>query len=63
MLVKELIDILQEMPQEKPIVCQVVGQESGAWQMGFELNNINDSWMVQLKVEHPALKNLPMNWE
>ena len=61
----KLIKQLQLLPQDKSIVCQVVGQESGAWNMGFEFNDIPDSWMIQLRVEHPRLEKLSMNegWE
>jgi len=63
MIVKDLIKLLETLPQEKSITCQVVGQESGVWMMGFEFTDIKDSWMVNLKVDHPRLKKLPMDWD
>ena len=51
-----------EEPQDKSILCQVVGQDSGAWNMNFELNDIKDSWMVLLRVDHHNLNALPMDW-
>ena len=62
MKVSELIEQLQVLPQDKSVLCQVVGQDSGVWNMEFELNNIKDSWMVHLKVEHRKLNTLPMDW-
>jgi len=66
MIVSELITHLLTLPQCKSIVCQVVGQDkSGAWNMGFEFSDVPSSWMVQLKVEHPALITLSdtTGWE
>ena len=63
MIVKDLISELEKLPQDKSIVCQVVGKESGAWNMEFELNDIPDSWMIQLKVSHRQLLNLNMDWD
>ena len=61
MKVSELIEKLKELPQDKSVVCQVVGQESGAWNMQFEVNNITTSdWMCCIRVSHPDLIDLPM---
>ena len=60
MRVKELIEQLQKLPQDKPIMCQVVAQEApGAWNMHFDVQDIESSWMVQLRVWHPDIKALP----
>ena len=62
MKVSELIEKLKTLPQERSVVCQVVGQEEGAWNMDFEFSNIEHSdWMVGLKISHPRLKALPMD--
>lgn len=62
MLVKELIEHLKTLPQDRSIHCQVVGQKTGAWAMEFCFNNITHSdWMVQLKISHPNLLNLPVD--
>jgi len=66
MIVSELIAQLLTLPQGKSIVCQIVSQDKvGAWNMGFEFSDVPSSWMVQLKVEHPALITLPdtTGWE
>ncbi len=60
MKVQELIEKLQQLPQDKSIVCQVVPFDPpGAWNMWFDVFDIQDSWMVQLRVWHPDLKKLP----
>ena len=60
MKVKELIEKLKKLPQEKEILCRVVGQESGAWRMlyTFEVIPGSDSFLA-LYVSHPELKKLP----
>ena len=61
MKVKELIAALEDLPQDRSIICQVVGQDSGAWNMEFSVNNIESSdWAVHLRVSHPDLIDLPM---
>lgn len=61
MTVKQLIEKLKTLPQECSVMCQVVGQETGAWNMNFDVLNVQQSdWMVQLRVSHPTLKKLPM---
>lgn len=63
MKVSELIEKLQELPQDRSVLCQVVGQESGAWNMEFDVLNVEQSdWMVRLRVYHPNLKDLDMEW-
>lgn len=60
--VKDLIKELEKLPQDRSVLCQVVGTEDGAWNMQFEFKNVEHSdWTVQLKVSHPGLKKLPMD--
>ena len=61
MIASELIEQLKTLPQDKEIMCQVVGGHSGAWNMQFRFVDIEHSSMVQLKVEHSDLKDLPMD--
>ena len=64
MIIKDLIKHLESLPQDRTVLCQVVGQETGAWNMYFEFNVIEASdWIVQLKVFHPTLVKLPMDNE
>lgn len=63
MNVEQLIEKLRELPQDKDIVCQVVGQKSGAWNMQFDFHDIETSWMVTLRVSHPDLNDLDMDWD
>lgn len=63
MNVSQLIEELQKLPQDKDIVCQVVGQKTGAWSMNFEFIDVKKSWMIQLRVDHPTLENLSMDWD
>jgi hypothetical protein len=57
MNVQELIEQLQKLPQEKTVICQVVGQDYGTWSMWFEFNDVNR--LVQLRIFHPLLMDLP----
>jgi len=58
----EAIKILEELPENKSIACQVVGQNSGAWSMEFEFIDVKHSdWMIQLRITHPNLIDLPMD--
>jgi len=61
MKVSQLMERLQELPQERTVMCQLVAEdEPGAWNMFFEFENVDSSdWLVQLRVYHPELKRLP----
>lgn len=60
MIVSELIKELEQLPQDKSVLCQVVGVDGPeAWNMSFKVSDIETSWMVQFKVFHPNLKHLP----
>ena len=59
MNVYELITELKKCKPEKTVLCQVTDQSGKAWNMHFEINDIVDSWMVQLRVFHPELEELP----
>lgn len=61
MKVSDLVERLQNLPQGKEVLCQVVGQSSGAWNMSFDFHDVPSSWMVQLSVSHPELMDLPMH--
>lgn len=62
MLVSELIKKLETLPQDRSVYCQVVGKDTGAWAMEFDIKTVESSdWMVALTVSHPNLKNLPMD--
>jgi hypothetical protein len=54
----ELIELLKKLPQEKSILCQVVDQSSHAFNCQFEFNDIEKSWMIQLRVFHEQLVDL-----
>ncbi|MCZ6898263.1 MAG: hypothetical protein O7D95_06125 [Betaproteobacteria bacterium] len=60
MKIPELIKKLKSLPQDKEIMCQVVGENSGAWNMPFDFKDIDRSGFIQLQVYHPDLKELPM---
>lgn len=57
----ELIKILEGLPQDLPILCQVVDKLGNAWNMGFHLST-HGSWNV-LTVDHPELIDLYSSWE
>lgn len=54
----ELIEVLKKLPQDKTILCQVVDEKGQAFQMFYEFNDVENSWMIQLRVSHPELKDL-----
>ena len=54
----ELIEVLKNLPQDKSVLCQVVDQSGHAFNCQFELNDIPNSWMIQLRVFHDELKDL-----
>lgn len=58
MYTPELIEKLKTLPTDKPILCQVVDQKGNAFMCDFEFNNIERSWMIQLRVSHPELVDL-----
>lgn len=64
MRVKDLIEKLQQLPPDDIVICQVVAEDGPeAWNMFWEVEKINNSKTVQLRVFHPQLKELEMNWE
>ena len=46
MTVRQLIEELSKLPQDKPILCQVTSEDGKAWNMFFDFNDIKESWMV-----------------
>jgi hypothetical protein len=57
---------IKDYPDAAPILCQVVGAESGAWNMFLEGAHGADcsfKWTPQpviLQAKHPMVKHLPM---
>jgi len=60
MNVRQLIEKLSALPQERMVVCQVVGKDGSAWNMAFEFESVphSDS-LVVLTVSHHDLLALP----
>lgn len=59
--VSGLIEELKKLPQDRGVMCQLIGEEEGVWNMCFEFINVESSdWLVQLKVHHPNMLKLPM---
>ncbi|BAS04996.1 hypothetical protein [Ralstonia phage RSF1] len=54
----DIIEQMKKLPQDKHILCQVVDEKGQAFQMFFEFNDVPSSWMIQLRVSHPELKDL-----
>jgi hypothetical protein len=50
--------IMDTLPQDKDIICQVVDEKGQAFNMFFEFNDLGKSRMIQLRVHHPDLKDL-----
>lgn len=60
MKVCDLTKLLEALPQDGVIVCQVVDDEGRAWGMFFDLQPaVGSDRLVQLRVHHPELKRLP----
>lgn len=58
MMVPELMEILSKLPQDKSILCQLVDEKGQAFQLDFEFKDNPKSWMIQLRVSHPELKDI-----
>jgi hypothetical protein len=53
-----LIEKLKTLPQDKGILCQVVGLDGSAWNMQFEVTKPGDCSFNVLTVSHPQLLSL-----
>lgn len=53
----QVIEELRQLPQDKPLLCQVVDQCGNAWNMHFDFHTVG-SFNV-LRISHPDLKELP----
>ena len=57
---RKLLKDVEHLPDSTMIMTQVVPQEPpGAWNMQCSFNNLPESKLIQLRVEHPELKTLP----
>jgi len=66
MTLEQLIEQLQDLPQDKSILCQLIGSDETddrAWNMFFEFSDVKDSSFIQLKISHPEFKTLPKDME
>jgi hypothetical protein len=61
MKVKELIEKLKILDSNKMVVSQVIAEDGTAWNCWLEVNDIDGSSLVQIKLYHPELKTLPKN--
>lgn len=64
---RKALACIEDLPDDTMLVHQVVGEESGAWNMGLDfvpcLKGMNKPYF---QMKHPRLKNLPMSderWE
>lgn len=51
--------LLDELPQDKHIICQVVDEHGKAWNMFYTFEDDRQGSYIQLRVYHPDLKSLP----
>jgi len=49
---------LDKLPEQKTILCQMVDRSGHAFNAHFDLIDVQDSWMIQLRVSHPELVDL-----
>jgi len=63
--IKKLRESIKDFDDDQPIIFQVVGAESGAWNMyPASINKMpGNNNMVLLTLRHPDLKNLQMDWD
>lgn len=54
----ELIKILEGLPQDKPILCQIIDQKGNAFGGEFSLQDVPTSWMNHLAITHRELVDL-----
>lgn len=58
--VGELKKILQDLPDDRLIISQVVGSEEGAWNMQSEFcKKVQNGEISVITLKHPDLKKLP----
>ena len=58
--VGQLRKALEGVPDDRPIICQVVAVDHGAWNMyGSFCPEIQHSNMACVALEHPELKTMP----
>lgn len=58
--VGQLRKALEGVPDERMIICQVVGKESGAWNMCARFTpQVQGGTIAVLTLDHPELKTLP----
>lgn len=51
--------LMDKLPQDRHILCQVVDQKGQAFNMFFEFKEVpNNRDMIQLRVYHPELTDL-----
>lgn len=61
MAIKDLIAALNQYGLDKEIICQVVGEKAGAWNMYLSITQPEKSELVVLTLHHPDLAYLPMD--
>lgn len=59
MLVREAVEELLKLPQDKELHCQVVGTENGAWNMEFKFSDTKIPRIAVITVSHRQLTELP----
>ena len=58
--VKSLRAALEDLPDDRLIICQVVGQDGTAWNLhGSFTSQVPNGTIAILTFEHPELKTLP----
>ena len=58
MKVSNLIETLQKLDPEKTVFAQVVAEDNSVWNCWFDVNDIPNTKIVQLRIWHDELKTL-----
>jgi hypothetical protein len=54
----DLIKILEQLPADKEICCQVVDKKGNAFNCHYEFQDIPKASLIALTVSHPQLEDL-----
>lgn len=61
MAIKDIIATLNKYNPDQEVICQVVGEKAGAWNMYLSITKPENFSFVVLSLTHPELKYLPTN--
>lgn len=61
MAIKDVIKVLEQFDPDQQLICQVIGNKAGAWNMRLDIQKPRDVNFVVFTMSHPELDYLPTN--